>query len=92
MFACLVGLAVPFLPSAEVLNSRWYLGGSLFLSVLNAQFVIFYMCKHQLLDRQLTTALVPTVPSLCLLVQSATIAKVRETFWHPICPYGLHDR
>ena len=31
-------------------------------------------CVHS----QLTTALVPTVPSLCFLVQSATNAKVRE--------------
>ena len=30
------------------------------------------------LDSQLTTALVATFPSLCFLVQSATIAKVRE--------------
>ena len=29
---------------------------------------------------QLTTALVPTVPSPCFLRQSSTIAKVRETF------------
>ena len=39
--------------------------------------------------RQLTTALVPTVPSP---VQSTTIAKVREKFWHHICPYLLCDR
>ena len=25
-------------------------------------------------------------------MQSATIAKVRETFWCLICPYPLHDR
>ena len=29
---------------------------------------------------QLTTALVPTVPSPCFLRQSSTVAKVRETF------------
>ena len=29
---------------------------------------------------QLTTALVPTVPSSCFLRQSSTVAKVRETF------------
>ena len=29
---------------------------------------------------QLTTALVPTVPSPCFLQQSSTVAKVRETF------------
>ena len=29
---------------------------------------------------QLTTALVPTVPSPCFLLQSSTVAKVRETF------------
>ena len=29
---------------------------------------------------KLTTALVPTVPSPCFLRQSATVAKVRETF------------
>ena len=41
---------------------------------------------------QLTTALVPTVPSPCFLRQSATVAKVRETFWCVICPYPLRDR
>ena len=41
---------------------------------------------------QLTTALVPTVPFLCFLQQSATIAKVREIFWCLICPYPLRDR
>ena len=40
---------------------------------------------------QLTAALVPTVPS-CFLRQSATIAKVRETFLRLICPYLLRDR
>ena len=39
-----------------------------------------YVCK-QLLDSQLTTALVPTAPSLCFLVPSATITKVRETYF-----------
>ena len=33
-------------------------------------------------DCVLTTALVPSVPSLCFLVYSAKLAKVRETFWH----------
>ena len=32
------------------------------------------------------------VPSPCFLRQSATIAKVRETFWCVICPYLLRDR
>ena len=41
---------------------------------------------------QLTTALVPTVPSPCFLRQSATVAKVRETFWCLVCPYPLRDR
>ena len=36
-------------------------------------------CKP-LLYGQLTTALVPTVPSPCFLRQSSTVAKVRETF------------
>ena len=36
---------------------------------------------------QLTTALVPTVPSPCFLRQSSTVAKVRETFFGLICPY-----
>ena len=34
---------------------------------------------------QLTTALVPTVPSPCFLRQSATAAKVRETFLCLVC-------
>ena len=33
-----------------------------------------------------------TVPSPCFLQQSATIAKVRETFWCLICSYPLHDQ
>ena len=41
---------------------------------------------------QLTTALVPTVPSPCFLLQSATVAKVRETFLCFVCPYPLRDR
>ena len=41
---------------------------------------------------QLTTALVPTVPSLCFLRQSATVAKVRETFLCLICPYPLRGQ
>ena len=41
---------------------------------------------------QLTTALVPTVPSPCFLRQSATVTKVRETFLCLVCPYPLHDR
>ena len=41
---------------------------------------------------QLTTALVPTVPSPCFLQQSATVAKVRETFLCLVCPYLLRDR
>ena len=41
---------------------------------------------------QLTTALVPTVPSPCFLRQSATVAKVRETFLCLVCPYPLRDR
>ena len=38
-----------------------------------------YACKR-LLDGQLTSALVPTVPSPCFFRQSTTIAKVRDTF------------
>ena len=41
---------------------------------------------------QLTTALVPTALSPCFLRQSATVAKVRETFMCLICPYPLRDR
>ena len=41
---------------------------------------------------QLTTALVPTVPSPCFLRQSSAVAKVRETFLCLVCPYPLHDR
>ena len=41
---------------------------------------------------QLTTALVPTVPSPCFLRQSSTVAKVRETFFGLICPYPLRDQ
>ena len=41
---------------------------------------------------QLTTALVPTVPSPCFLRQSATVAKVRETFLCLVCPYPLRDQ
>ena len=41
---------------------------------------------------QLTTALVPTVPSPCFLQQSATVVKVRETFLCLVCPYPLRDR
>ena len=45
---------------------------------------------------QLTTALVPTVPepvpSPCFLRQSATVPKVRETFFGLVCPYPLRDR
>ena len=40
---------------------------------------------------QLTTALVPTVPSPCFLRQPSTVAKVRETFCL-VCPYPLRDR
>ena len=49
------------------------------------------MCKP-LPYGQLTTALVPTVSSPCFLRQSATIAKVRETFLRLVCPYPLRDR
>ena len=41
---------------------------------------------------QLTTALVPTVPSPCFLRQSSTVAKVRETFLCLVCPYPFRDR
>ena len=40
---------------------------------------------------QLTTALVPTVPSPCFLRQSSTVAKVRETFLCLVCPYPFRD-
>ena len=40
---------------------------------------------------KLITALVPTVPSPCVLRQSATVAKVRETFFGLVCPYPLRD-
>ena len=45
-----------------------------------------------LLDGQLTSALVPTVPFPCFLRQSATIAKIRETVWCVICSYPLRDQ
>ena len=35
---------------------------------------------------------VPIVPSPCFLRQSATVAKVRETFLCLVCPYLLRDR
>ena len=42
--------------------------------------------------RHSNEALVATFPNLCFLVQSATtITKVRETFWHLVCPYLLRD-
>ena len=41
---------------------------------------------------QLTTALVPTVPSPCFPRQSATITKVRETSLCLICLYPLRDQ
>ena len=41
---------------------------------------------------QLTTALVPTVPSSCFLRLSATVAKVIETFLCLVRPYPLRDR
>ena len=41
---------------------------------------------------QLTTALVPNVPSPCFLQVSATVGKVRETFLCLVCPYPLRDR
>ena len=41
---------------------------------------------------QLTTALVPTVPSPCFLRLSATVAKVRETFLCLVCPYPFRDQ
>ena len=41
-----------------------------------------------LIDSQLTSALVPTVPSPCFIRQSTTIAK---TFSCVICPYMLRD-
>ena len=41
---------------------------------------------------QLTTALAPTIQSPCFLRQSATVAKVRETFLCLVCPYPLRDR
>ena len=86
---------MPFLPFPETLDSRWYLGVFFFLSALNSWFVR-YVSLHSTrvsdcLDGQLTTALVATVPSLCFLVQSTAIAKVRETFWRLICPYALSD-
>ena len=83
---------LPFLPSPEVLNSRWYLG--VFFFFVCFEFVAHEVSLHSMrvhvsvLDSQLTTALIPTVPPLCFLVQS----KVRDTFWHLICPYALHDQ
>ena len=48
-------------------------------------------CKP-LPNGQLTTALVPIVPSPCFLRHSATVAKVRETFLCLVCPYSLRDQ
>ena len=41
---------------------------------------------------QLTTAQIPTVPSPCFVRQSATVAKVGETFLCLVCPYLLRDQ
>ena len=50
-----------------------------------------HACKP-LPDGQLTSALVPTVLYPCLLRQSATVAKVRETFLCLVFPFLLRDR
>ena len=75
--------SVPFLPSPEVLNSCYYLGVFLFCLFLNlwsgGKLTSMRACKP-LPYGQLTTALVPNVPSPCFLRQSSTVAKVREIF------------
>ena len=67
-----------FLPSPEVLNIFWCLLVSSFLVcfefMLREVKLTLYACKPMPYG-QLTTALVPNVPSSCFLRQSATIAK-----------------
>ena len=78
-----------YLSSLLRLNSRcWCL---LFCEIVVREVSLHYACMR-LLDGQLTSALVPTVPFPCFLRQSTTITKVRETFLCVISPYPLRDR
>ena len=76
------------LPSPEVWNSCWYLGVFCFFWVC-FEFVVHEESFHSMpvsdfLYTRLTTALVPTVLSLC--------AKHRETFWRLNCLHPLCDQ